>query len=282
MRTPCALAVAEVAADRLRHERERHDDVVEAVAAEQVDHVLHARLADDRDHRLRLVRGERAQARPLPARHDDGLHRVSRKALRRYCAAAASASARPIQKRTSGQSVPSAVPITNDKACVQHPGREFPEEVDLELVAALADERIADDERAVADEDHDERRPRQAPVQPEQEDRHVDHQAVGQRVGELAEARLDVPAPREPAVDLVGDAGERENARRGPAPLAVGAHEKHGEHRDQREAEDGEGVRKLRERGGNCSCGHGIIVSGLRRRAGSLARWPTASRSPGS
>ncbi len=70
-----ALAVAEVAADRLRHEGDRDDHVLEIVRAQQLDDVLHARLADDRHHRLRLVRGQRAQARPLAACHDDGLHR---------------------------------------------------------------------------------------------------------------------------------------------------------------------------------------------------------------
>ena len=69
------LAVPEVAPDRLRQERDGDDDVLEAVALQQLDDVLHARLADDRDHRLRLVRRERPQARALAARHDDGLHR---------------------------------------------------------------------------------------------------------------------------------------------------------------------------------------------------------------
>ena len=41
--------------------------------------------------------------------------------------------------------------------------------------------------------------------------RGVDHQPVGERVGDLAEARLDVPAAREEAVDLVGDAGDAED-----------------------------------------------------------------------
>ena len=41
---------------------------------QQLDDVLHARLADDRHHRLRLVRGQRTKARALAARHDDGLH----------------------------------------------------------------------------------------------------------------------------------------------------------------------------------------------------------------
>ena len=105
------VAVAEVAADRLRHERERDDDVVEAVPAQQLEDVLDARLADDRHHRLGLVRGEGAQACPLPTRHDDRLHRAtSRRALITYCAAAASASASANQKSQSGHSV--AWPVT--------------------------------------------------------------------------------------------------------------------------------------------------------------------------
>jgi hypothetical protein len=82
---PEPLAVAEVAADRLRHERDGHDHLVEAVLLEQLDDVLHARLADDRHHRLGLVRGQRAQARALAAGHHDRLHAVvtSRRALSR-------------------------------------------------------------------------------------------------------------------------------------------------------------------------------------------------------
>src|SRR5579884_4268037 len=77
---PERLAVAEVGADRLRQERDRDDDVAEVVLAQQLEDVLHARLADDRHHRLRLVRGQRPQPRPLPTRHDDGPHRSSRRA----------------------------------------------------------------------------------------------------------------------------------------------------------------------------------------------------------
>ena len=71
------LAVTEVAADGLRHEGERDDDVVEAVLAQELDDVLDARLADDGHHRLGLVRRERAQARALAAGHDDRLHRLT-------------------------------------------------------------------------------------------------------------------------------------------------------------------------------------------------------------
>src|SRR5918992_1479742 len=68
------LAAAEVAPDRLRHERDRDDHVLEPVLLEELDDVLHAGLADDGHHRLRLVRRERAKARALAAGHDDRLH----------------------------------------------------------------------------------------------------------------------------------------------------------------------------------------------------------------
>ncbi len=108
------LTVAEVAADRLRHERERDDDLVHSVPTQQLDDVLDARLADDRDHRLRLVRGQRPQPRPLPTRHHDSLHAfTSRRAFCMYWSAAMSASPTPIQKSQTGQSTPLSVTITN-------------------------------------------------------------------------------------------------------------------------------------------------------------------------
>ena len=67
-------AVTELVLDGVGQERHRHDDLVEAVAAQQVDDVLHHRPVGDRQHRLRGVRGERAQAGALAAGHDDGLH----------------------------------------------------------------------------------------------------------------------------------------------------------------------------------------------------------------
>ena len=51
----------------------------------------------------------------------------------------------------------------------------------------------------------------------------VDHQAVGERVGVLAELGLDVPAAGEPAVDLIGDSGDTEDDARRPVVPAVGA-----------------------------------------------------------
>ena len=114
-REPRRLAVAEVPADRLRHEGERDYDLLEPVAAQELENVLHARLADDRNHRLRLVRGQRSQPCPLPSRHHDRLHdvRTSLRALATYWTAAASASATPAQKIHNGHSVPSAVTRTS-------------------------------------------------------------------------------------------------------------------------------------------------------------------------
>ena len=108
------LAAAEVRADRLRHEGERDDDLVHPVPAQQVEDVLHARLADDRHHRLRLVRRQRPEPGALPARHHDGFHRrTSRIALATYCAAATTASARLTQKSASGHQVSRAVTRTS-------------------------------------------------------------------------------------------------------------------------------------------------------------------------
>ena len=108
------LAAAEVRADRLRHEGERDDHLVHPVPAQQVEDVLHARLADDRHHRLRLVGRQRPEPCALPARHDDGLHRrTSRIALATYCAAATTANARLTQKSASGHQVSRAVTRTS-------------------------------------------------------------------------------------------------------------------------------------------------------------------------
>ena len=74
MFAPMLSPFPEIAPDRLREEGDCHDDVFEAVGLQQLDDVLHARLADDRHHRLRLVGRERAKARALAAGHDDGLH----------------------------------------------------------------------------------------------------------------------------------------------------------------------------------------------------------------
>src|SRR5439155_18367064 len=71
---PEAFTVSEVAADRLREERDGDDDLLEAVLPEELDDVLHAGLADDRHHRLRLVRGQRSQPRSLPTCHDNCPH----------------------------------------------------------------------------------------------------------------------------------------------------------------------------------------------------------------
>jgi hypothetical protein len=48
----------------------------------------------------------------------------------------------------------------------------------------------------------------------QQDHRGVDHQPVCQRIEDAAEVRLHLPAPREEAVDLVGDAGDPEHDKR--------------------------------------------------------------------
>jgi len=100
------VALAEVASDRLRQERNGDDDVRQPVLAKQLEDVLHARLADDGHHRLRLIRRQRTQARALAAGHDHGLHRL--RCLHTptaYSTPATTARTRPVQKIQYGQSV---------------------------------------------------------------------------------------------------------------------------------------------------------------------------------
>ena len=64
--------------------------------------------------------------------------------------------------------------------------------------------------------------PGQLALEREQDRGRVDHQPVGERIGELAELRLDVPAASEKAVDLVGHAGDEEDPAGRPARAVVG------------------------------------------------------------
>ena len=69
--------VAEVGPDRVGHEGHRHHHVLEPVLTEEVDHVLHHRDVGHREHRFRLVGGERTKSSPLASRHDDRFHRLA-------------------------------------------------------------------------------------------------------------------------------------------------------------------------------------------------------------
>ncbi len=69
-----AGSVAEVVADGLGQEHEGDDGLVDAVLLEQLDDVLHARLAAQRHHRLGLVAREGAQAGAFAAGHDHCAH----------------------------------------------------------------------------------------------------------------------------------------------------------------------------------------------------------------
>ena len=77
-RTPYARAVAEHVAHARRQEAARHDDVVDAVAVQPLEHVGDERPVDERHDRLGDRRGQRAQPRPLAADEDHRLHRTYR------------------------------------------------------------------------------------------------------------------------------------------------------------------------------------------------------------
>src|SRR5215203_2045890 len=111
---PERLAGPEVAADGLREEGQRHYDLVEAVLVEQLEDVLHARLADDRDHGFRLVGGQRPEARSFASRHHDGFHAhlTSLRAFSAYTPSDATASPKPVQKIHSGHLASGSVTMT--------------------------------------------------------------------------------------------------------------------------------------------------------------------------
>ena len=73
-------------------------------------------------------------------------------------------------------------------------------------------------ETPVAADDDGEPHPRQSVVIGEENHGRVDHQPIGERVRDLPEPRLDAPAPREEAVDLVGDACDEEDDPCHPRP----------------------------------------------------------------
>ncbi len=66
--------VAEIGLDLVGHVVQRGDDLVDAVAAQEVDDVVHDRLAGDRRQRFRSRRRQRSQSRAFTARHHDRLH----------------------------------------------------------------------------------------------------------------------------------------------------------------------------------------------------------------
>ena len=109
--------------------------------AQQLEDVVHARLADDRHHRLRLVRGQRAQARSLASGHHDGFHVfTSRLAFRRTKRGEREAEADP-EDDSAARACPGAVTIVRAERRVQQPRRRLAEHVHLEAVAALERER---------------------------------------------------------------------------------------------------------------------------------------------
>ena len=136
-----------------------------------------------------------------------------------YSAAATSARPRPIQKsheRPVGARCPTTSRIPSDS--VEDPGRGLAEEADGELVAARQHEPVAADEQerhaatmitsaTTAAGRRATSRITAASI--------ISRSASGS--ANLPNSRLDVPAAREPAVDLVGDAGDGEDDRRRPA-----------------------------------------------------------------
>ena len=67
-------AVSEVVTDLVGEVRDRDDNIVEAVAREQRDDVLHHRTVHERHHRLGLIAREWTEPGPLTTGEDHRLH----------------------------------------------------------------------------------------------------------------------------------------------------------------------------------------------------------------
>ncbi len=91
-------AVAEVGADGVGHEGDGDDDVVESVALEELDYVLHHRAVGQGHHRFGLVRRQRAQTGALAPSHDHGLHGPNLPRRRNGSLRAAGRAARPSRR----------------------------------------------------------------------------------------------------------------------------------------------------------------------------------------
>jgi len=137
---------------------------------------------------------------------------------------------------------------------VENPRRDLPDHVDVDVDLPATKQRRAEEKDDVPADDHGDTGPRQAVVREQEDHRRVDHQTVGERVGELPEARFDVPEACEEAVQLVRHPGEEEDESRRPARGVTGPDHERDEDGDEDETPDGERVRKLRERmGGDAS-----------------------------
>ena len=147
------------------------------------------------------------------------------------------------------------------KRRVEQPGGDLAEEVDGQLVAAGHDDLIPADEQGIPREHEGQRRPGQAVMDDDEEDDcRVDHQPVGERIGDLPERGLDAPPAGEPSVDLIADPGNAEEEGRRPAmpPIRRGQHDD--ENWDQREPQDRERIRHMSEASRHRGSGHGSRI----------------------
>ena len=90
-----------------------------------------------------------------------------------------------------------------------------------------------------------------------QDRRRPDHQAIRERIRDLPEARLDPPAAREVAVELVGEGSGGEEDPCPPRRPVAGVEIEPGEHRDRGEPRDRE---RVRDRVTDLRPGHGETV----------------------
>ena len=145
---------------------------------------------------------------------------------------------------------------------VENPGPDLPQEAHLERIPAGDEQPVSEDEQEIASEDDDRREPRDPPGRPHCHDRGHDHQSVCERVGDLSERRLDLPATSQVAVELIRERGGGEEDPCTPRRPVTRAHEQDDDDRDGAEAEDRQGIREVLARAhGDTLASHFVSAS---------------------
>ena len=263
-------AVAEEVPDDARQKLHGHDDVGEPVAAKQPKDVLQHGFAHDRQHRFRLITGQRTQAGALAPRHHHGFHAGD---SRRAAIPSPSGVVRLYGGRAEQPSDVADIerrrPVVLDDADGEedpadrlHRGREGKSEVppgdhrdsahedecadladvaDVEAARPRTEERRPDDDHPdVADEDEQRGPQRERVTNDERHERRRDGETVGSRIEDLAELRHAVRPPGDVAVHPIGrhhSADHEQSRELGPVMK-----EERDEDRDQKESEQREQI----------------------------------------
>ena len=281
-------AVTEVRADVVREERDRHDDVVEAVLGEQADDVLHHRPVRDGHHRLRLVAGQRPEAGALSPGEDHCLHvhhltsgaavlecGAGHRDVERGGVVAEDESANREEPGDDLDDVARRAGIErrdeHETGEGEHQGQRarFSDPLHIDPAGSgRGEDQGHDAQRRFAPEDQDPHPERDVPADQQADRAGDEHDPVRDRIEDLADLAALVEVAGDVAVDPVRRAEHREQDPGRDRPIL--AEQEPEEHGDPGEPSQGDGVRDGPDP---------AVVRDLRGRHGPKSRRHPASRS---